>query len=184
MSIKKSTGNRWATAVEGAADILLDTGKTVEDEIEVIPAVQQLLVSDNPSLVPSGEEKSVQLVQPDSSKANHSRKSTTKSVTPKKSSDSSTSEVNDMLIPSVSGEASESSLQHVETEHGKLSPVAADPIQQALTIKGRKSSGSRQRTYYMDNEIADKIASLATELDKSESQLLRDLLRAVFKMAE
>jgi len=66
MSTKKTTGNRWATAVEGAADVLLDTGKSNGGEPSVLPSEEQpqvriMPVSDPPNLqnkkVPSVQKK-------------------------------------------------------------------------------------------------------------------------------
>lgn len=182
MSTKKTSGNRWATAVEGAADILLDTGKSND----VVPSAPQ--VKEQPqevvALAHAIEKKTM-------NKPAIKRESPKQDISAIIKTPSTSTVIPEPLDkPAVQPESVEKAkpvvLPGTPESRGvdAALPQSFDLIQQALTKRGRKSAGGRQRTYYIDNDIADKITSLANELDKSESQLLREVLRAVFKMNE
>jgi hypothetical protein len=182
MSARKSIGNRWATAVEGAADILLDAGKTKEEDHSVQSAEE--LPKTNVTPEPKPAEKEVKKAPV---KVKSAGKNTTAQSKATKSSLASSIEPDKEIPPSDSSDKKviiESSQSTKEIVPVLPQPQSIDPIQQAFTMKGTRSRGGRQRTYYIDNDIADKITSYAKELDKSESQFLRELLRAVFKMNE
>ena len=179
MSTKKTTGNRWATAVEGAADVLLDTGKSNGGEPSVLPSEEQpqvriMPVSDPPNLqnkkVPSVQKKTVSRIP---SKNIEMEPTVNRTLSKSKIDNHSQSSTKEQTT------TAPNSLDESVPEMRMKSSF--DPLQQALTIKGRKGRG-QQRTYYVDNDVAAKISSLAKELNKSESQLLREVLRAVFKM--
>ena len=182
MSSKKTTGNRWATAVEGAADILLDTGKASGVEPSVLIDEVQPQGPHTPATKPAKKTRKTI--------ATDREESISKEPLQLKKPDSSSPPSSDVAEPLMQP-ASSTTKQRDPAPSSSVDSVSVaanslyiDPIQQALTMKGRKSSGGRQRTYYIDNDVADKITSLAKELDKSESQLLREVLRAVFKMNE
>lgn len=182
MSAKKAIGNRWATAVEGAADILLDTGKTKDEDISLqsTEEIAATTVIPEPLPVAKAVKKAPAKGKDAGALANAPSK--------KPASTRGSSVPLNKGIPQ--SDASEKKTLVVSPESIKVEtpvmpqPQPIDPIQQALTTKGKRSRGGRQRTYYIDNDVADKITSYAKELDKSESQFLRELLRAVFKMNE
>lgn len=182
MSTKKNTGNRWATAVEGAADILLDTGKSNEGVIGVPQEEKQLQGTVVTTQEPEKKKTRRHAAKREDAKPFGSE------INKKAAVSTGISDSADApIVPQASAKKAMPDILSgtsvaKEVDEGLLQPL--DLIQQALTMKGRRSSGGRQRTYYIDNDIADKITSLAKELDKSESQLLREVLRAVFKMNE
>lgn len=179
MSAKKNIGNRWATAVEGAADILLDTGKTKDEDISLHSTDEITPTTATPEPLPVAKVVKKAPVKGKDAGALANAPSRKPVAT------RGSSVPLDKGVPQ--SDTAKKTISVASPESTKVEtpvlpqPQPIDPIQQALTTKGKRHRGGRQRTYYIDNDVADKITSYAKELDKSESQFLSELLRAVFK---
>lgn len=185
MSAKKSTGNRWANAVEGAADVLLEAGKSTTPDLVEEPEVEKPVVTPQAETLPAKKPRRKPPINKNTQPPASSSKQKAKIDASKEplSTASITPPLDEGIPVAVKNDTSAAEKTAPEvSESEKLTFSLDDPIQQALTKKGRKKGGGRQRTYYIDNDIADKITTLAQELEKSESQLLREVLRAVLKM--